>query len=1054
MEENYTIFNGELLSRKLNNFNIDDIPNWIDKIKIINGWKKSIEQHDLNKTKEKQLQGVFFTDFFCRVLGYKTQIGRNEWNFIQEQKTKADATTPDGVLGFFNNKDKNNKDVRVVIELKDVLTNLDTKQKGRDNNISPVGQAFSYPPKFGDECKWVIVSNFKEIRLYRSTNEMEYETFEVTKLVNIEEFKRFYYLLNSKNLICKNNDSVTDSLYNSKVEKLKNITNKFYKEYKEVRLKLFKGMKENNPLVDELILFEKAQKLMDRFIFICFCENKDLLPKSTFKNVLTTARKSFDPSDDKIWIQLKGLFHAIDKGNPPMNINRFNGGLFAVDTILDQLRIPDELFTGLEEISLYYFDASLDVNILGHIFEQNIGDIEEIKSEIKGENINKKEGKRKKDGIFYTPEYVTNYIVSKCIGDWLAKKRKELGEDKLPVIPEGKEGYVPKISGKRQKLTARQVALEKHRIFWVRYGEVLSNIKILDPACGSGAFLNAAFDYLLNEANRVNEKHIEITQTASLFDLTSSILKNNLYGVDLNEESVEITKLSLWLKTANKRDPLTSLDKNIFCGNSLISDENIGGKKAFKWNEVFKEIIDNGGFDIIIGNPPYGAKLTDLEKKYLSENYKTTQYNYDTYKFFLELSGRLSKKDGYIGLITPNTYFVLEKSNLLREYLFDNFKLVQLIEVYKVFPDAIVEPIISIYINEKPVINDKFDVICVPREVKLNNNFIYAGVKTSFSQTDLKRNSGYLFNYHETEIEKNICEKIIKKSQPLIEYLNVTTGIKPYQTNKGIPQQTKEIVKTKPFNGFEKLDSTWKPYMKGENIDKYVQKWDGEYIKYGKWIAEPRNPEIFEKEKIFIRQTSDTLIATYDDTGKIGKNTLHCIHKKKNMSNINLKFILGLINSKLLNWIFQHDNFHIVGKPLAETKVTYVNRLPIIYPEDTTLYTIKVDMLLEKNQERYDIIKKFVKFIEVTYLPTKVSNKLWDFYNLEYIDFVKELKKQKVKLNEMQKFELSVIFNKQKEEIKIIDLEINNINNELDMLIYKLYGLSDDEIKIIDTKSK
>lgn len=1044
--EHKVIFNKKILNNKLNNLKIEDIPNWVDRIKKINGWKKSIENSNINKTKEKHLQGLFFQNFFCEVLGYTNSIGNDNWTFFQEHKTKADSTVPDGILGFFNNK---KKDIRVVIELKDALTNLDEKQRGRDNKLSPVEQAFSYAPKCGGKCKWVIISNFKEIRLYNASNALEYEKFEITQLTNTKEFIKFFYLLNLENLINLNGKSIIDNLYESNMEQSKNISNSFYQEYKQTRLNLFKDMRKYNPLVQELIVFEKAQKLMDRFIFICFCEDTQLLPENTFKNVLVNARNSFDPTNTKIWTQLKGLFIAIDKGNPPMNINRFNGGLFANDNILDNLYIPDDLFDNLEKISEYDFDTDLNVNILGHIFEHSIGDIEDIKSEIRGDKIEKKEGKRKKDGIFYTPEYVTNYIVEKCIGNWLNRKKKELGEDSLPVIPEGEEGYMPKLKGIRQKFTPRQLALEKHRQFWIKYGEFLSNVKILDPACGSGAFLNAAFDYLLSEGKKVNEAHCEITGTNSLLDLTSSILKNNLYGVDLNQESVEITKLSLWLKTANKHDPLTSLDENILCGNSLIDDISIAGDRAFNWNEKFKDVMDNGGFDIIVGNPPYGAKLNDLDKKYLTKHYSTTQYNFDTYKFFFELSGKLCKDKGYIGFITPNTYFVLEKSNLLREFLFDNYKLEELVELYDVFPDAVVEPIISIYLKEKAFLQEKFDVICVPRNIKLTSNFIYQGIKTKFSYADLKSKEGYIFNYHETNIEKRICEKIDKISKPLSDYLNVSAGVKPYETNKGYPKQTKEIVKSKPYNGYEKKDDTWIPYMKGENIDKYIDKWNGEYIKYGECLAAPRNPKMFFDKKIFIRQTSDTLIATYDDTGKIGKNTLHCIYPKDTIPNINLKFILGLINSKLLNWKFQHDNFHIVGKPLAETKVIYVNRLPIIIPDDTSKYVKNVDLLLDKNQEKYYKIKFFMTFIYDNYSPKKLSNRLWEFYSLEYKEFICELEKQKVKLTETQKFELMSLFNNQKKSIQELESEINRIDNNLNELIYKLYELTDDEIEII-----
>lgn len=1047
---NKEIFNKRIFEGKLKNFNLKEIDQYEEKLKILNSWKYSIDNSDLNRTKEKQLQGKFLLDFFCKILNYKSMIGRDSWSFIQEEKTKADATMPDGVLGFFS---KFYTDVRVVIELKDANTNLDEKQSNR-RNYSPVEQAFSYAPKFGGKCRWVIVSNFKEIRLYNSRNALEYEKFEITNLNNEYEFKRFFYLLNYNNLINSTTDSVIDNLYKDNDENIKNITKVFYEEYKNTRLNLFKGIKENND-INELILFEKTQKLMDRFIFICFCEDKELLPRNTFKNVITTARNSFEPSDTKVFTQLKGLFKAINIGNPSMNINKFNGGLFADDDILDKLYIPDDLFNSLEDISEYDFDTDLNVNILGHIFEQSISDIEDIKNEIEHLDVSSKDSKRKKDGIFYTPEYVTNYIVEECIGAWLRDRRKELGEDKLPQISNIDNDINRKLNLRIKKKGKNKIdeAINKHIVFWQNYANVLSNIKILDPACGSGAFLNAAFDYLYKEGERVNRELLRLNNgQIYMFDLDKNILKNNLYGIDLNEESVELTKLSLWLKTANKREPLTSLDGNIICANSLIEDYNIVGEKAINWESSFASFNANEGFDIIIGNPPYGAKLTDKEKKYLDIAYKTTQYNYDTYKFFIELSFRLCKSNGYVGLITPNTYLILEKSNLLRDFLFDNYRLRKLIEIYNVFPDAIVEPIISIFQKSKAYLNEKFEVICVPRNVELSHNFAEYGTKNVFTQSELKSKHGYLFNYHETKIEKEISDKLDKISKPLADYLNVTTGIKPYQTNKGNPKQTKEVVKNKPFNGFEKVDDTWLPYMKGENIDRYTDKWNGEYIKYGEWLAEPRNDEIFKNEKIFIRQTSDRLIATFDNEGKIGKNTLHCIYRKDTQPDINLKVILGLINSKLLNWKFQHDNFHIVGKPLAETKVIYINRLPIVYPKNIKEFLSIVDNLLIENKKRFDEIKNFVKFIECRYSPKKISNKLLDFYKLEYSLFINELNRQKVKLTENEKFELFSLFNNEKEKISALDSKIDKLEKDLNKLVYDLYKLTDEEINIIEGK--
>lgn len=434
--------------------------------------------------------------------------------------------------------------------------------------------------------------------------------------------------------------SKIDEVLDDSALKQENIAKEFYNEYKTYRTELFKHIKGKNPDKDGLLLFEKTQKIMDRFIFVCFCEDCGLLPENTVRKAVQAANGSY-AFGDNIWREMKGLFHAIDKGSPKHNINKFNGGLFSGDPILDSLEIGDDILRKLAKISDYDFDSDLNVNILGHIFEQSISDIEEIKAEIRGEEINRKKGKRKKDGIFYTPEFITEYIVENAVGGWLKDRRKEMGEQDLPEYEHLKTKK------------SRNEKIQQHIDFWQKHLDILKNIKILDPACGSGAFLVQAFDYLRSEGMKVNEKldelrfelqsdnnqkekpvedkameyqHRRWAKSAAyaytpgqleFFDWSVHILQNYLFGVDLNRESVEITKLSLWLMTADKQHELTYLDDNIKCGNSLIDDREVAGDLAFRWEEEFPEIMKGGGFDVVIGNPPYGSPLDSEQKNNL-----------------------------------------------------------------------------------------------------------------------------------------------------------------------------------------------------------------------------------------------------------------------------------------------------------------------------------------------------------------------------------------------------------------------------------------------------
>jgi hypothetical protein len=959
------------------------------------------------------------------------------------------------------------------VELKDARTPLDKKQN-RSSHLTPVEQAFSYANKNGSKCGWVIVSNFVETRLYKSNSSLEYEVFDLKKMDSEEEFIRFYYLLCKENLISNEGKSLIDSLYQENEEMGVAISNDFYQTYKTIRNDLYSCLKKLNPNKDVITLFTKTQKIMDRFTFICFCEDCGLLPQNVYKNLVESVmNNNYSFAQNKIWAEngLKGLFKSIDQGNPPMKINKYNGGLFKEDDELDLLVISDEVLESFLQLSAYDFNSDLNVNILGQIFEQSISDVEQIKNEING-NIQVGKGKQKEDGIFYTPYYVTRYIVEQTVGEFLNNKKQQLKKtifktgafearikrdstNRINVISISSWVEVP---DKKENMTEdedmyRRAVMVLHEKYWSLYEDELRNIKICDPACGSGAFLNQCFDYLHEEMNFVLDMKWQFNEgQQTLFDIDKQILQNNLFGVDINPESVEITKLSLWLKTAKNNQTLASLDDNIKCGNSMISDSDVVSN-ALIWEKVFPKVFENGGFDIVIGNPPYGATLDQSQKDYLTEKYCTTEYNFDTYKTFFEVGVNILKENGYLGYITPNTFFTLELgANKLRKFLFDSNTLCRIVEVYNVFPTAIVEPVITVLKKHRPM-NEAFTSICVPRKTRLTSTFLNEGVEREFVQSDLKKDEQYIFNYRSSREDQEICEGM-KQFARLDTMFGVMTGAKPYQVGKGTPSQTKAIVTDKPFTGYEKLDDSWLPYMRGRMIEKYVNKWKGckEYIKYGEWLAEPRTESVFKGKKLLVRQTGDSLIATYDE-GNVSNNTLHSIYLMESNRVASLYYLLGIINSKLLNWYYQIENYLEIGKPMAEVKGIYLKKLPIAIGTKEQIQYVEeaVASLLDLCQSRYDKKYSFIHYIQKTYEPKKITEKMEDFELLSYKDFVDELKKQKVKLTELQKMELLEIFDDKKETVMKIDLKIKAIQKDLDFMIFDIYKIKEDVIhRIMD----
>ncbi len=716
----FSLFNRQLIEMELANFTLSEVPDLDVKKDIIKNWNSK----DLSAFTETGIDGEFFNDFFTIVLDYQKQTGPSEiFNIAPKRKVPFGGDFPDASIGFMTTKilkDKTllSKSVHGVVELKNYDTDLDKKQTRKGLNLTPVEQAFKGATKFED-CRWIIVSNYKEIRLYPKGSELKYEQFYLKDLLKENIFKKLYFLLNVKNLIKRKGNSTIDDLYKKNLENPRDITDKFYENYKKFRILLFNHLLENNNKLfkeefDEFVLLEKVQKILDRVIFIAFCRDHGLLPYDFYEKVYT--------SYTGVWNSLLLAFETVNKGytnkKTGIEINEFNGGLFAEDKLLSKLIVSDDIMQVLRDSLISYnFKSQLNINILGYIFEQSISDIDEIKKyyrEKRAESIdseryeiepldldsilidaksksNDKTSRQKKkrvyEGIFYTPIYITKYITNSAIERWMEIQKWLILRDMNFDLD-----YLEKDSTAEEKVEFCTKLLEK-----------LKNIKILDPACGSGAFLLQAFNILMKLGKDLNDKIRALTSKGVFADISSfaiawakDILKQNLYGVDINFESVEITKLSLWLKTANKKEPLTFLEDNIKQGNSIIEDNTLT-PLGFYWKDYFPNIIKNNGeemgFDIIIGNPPYDVlseKETGLDNiselnKYFKKHAVMKHAMYqksNLYKLFTIRGASLLKENGIFSFIVPMSIMGDKEANTVRKYLFKNFD----INYFEAFP--------------------------------------------------------------------------------------------------------------------------------------------------------------------------------------------------------------------------------------------------------------------------------------------------------------------------------------------------------------------------------
>ena len=966
-------------------------------------------QEILRSIKEEEYQTGFLQDLFVNVLGYTLKPAKG-FNLTREKKNETDSKKADGAIWL-------NEEVIGVIELKDHKT-TDLKKVEL--------QAFQYKSQ-NKAARYVIISNFEKLRLYidNATEHREWNLFTLTET----DFEELYCCLAWTQV----QKGIAIQMKKASVSEEKNVTETLYKDYSSFKRELFEDILKNNPAQEgdekewQLLLYKKTQKLLDRLLFIFFAEDGGLLPPNLMLQILNEWKKIKDLDIDiSLYQRIKQYFGYLDVGNLNKDIFAYNGGLFRTDKVLDDLIISDEfLHKHTRKLSGYNFKSDVDVNILGHIFEHSLSEIEEVTQRIMGVEMDGSKSKRRKDGVFYTPPYITKYIVENTVGKLCAEKKQEMGIEE-------KEYFSDK---KRQKQTKLHL-LEKLR----NYREWLLQITILDPACGSGAFLNAALSFLMDEHRLIDEMEAKVAGSTIVFqDIENSILENNLFGVDINEESVEIAQLALWLRTAKPQRKLSSLSENIKCGNSLISDPAIAGDKAFDWEKEFPQVFAKGGFDVVIGNPPYGADLSKEQKKYLETRFDTFEYQVNTYVVFYERGLNLLKEYGILGYITPATFTTQYYYKKLRNFI-QNYKMLNISRyMYEVFPDANIGDTISLILrndtnNKESIdlsvyqsVNDRMDII-VEYQMFINNDGTY-----NFSNTNFQLNKLYI------------------NTLPLDEIANVIVGIKAYQKGKGIPKQTDEVVKNKIYTSNYRVDDSFIQCVNGRDFYSYTFLMEPEmYLSYGLWLAEPRNSApFFDDEKIILRQTADCLIATLDTHKRINLNNVYNVGLLNN--NYSLKYILAILNSKLMEYLYRNivqEN----GRVFPEVKKAVLGKIPIKNMQfaEQQLFVQSVDDILAINEKLRSKRTRFLRRLSENIEGIKITGALSTFDQLEFADFLKELKKQKITLKLIQQDEWEEYFNDYRSACHQLSEQITETDKEIDLRVYKLYGLTYDEVLIVD----
>jgi hypothetical protein len=1013
-------------------------------------------QENIRNSKEEQYQGEFLIDLFVNILGYTKNPNPN-FNLTTEFKNIKDSKKADGAIII-------NAIVKAVIELKGTNTTDLNKIES---------QAFGYKNN-QHECVYVITSNFEKLRFYidNAIDHIEFNLFTLTE----KEFELMYLCLSFESI----EKGIPKKLKDESLSQEDIITKKLYQDYSLFKRELHQNLISLNKQFDSLTLFKKSQKLLDRYLFLFFAEDRQLLPPNSVRLILNDW-KELQVRDVEIplYDRFKKYFGYLNTGfkGKRYDVFAYNGGLFKTDEVLDNVIIDDDLlYKHTLKLSEYDFASEVDVNILGHIFENSLNELEEVKAQLEGTEIDKTKTKRKKDGVFYTPKYITKYIIDNTVGKLCTEKKAELN-----IL---EEEYTT--DKKRQKKAVQELA-EK----LTSYRTWLLQLKICDPACGSGAFLNQALDFLINEHSYVDELQAKLFGDALILsDIENSILENNLFGVDLNEESVEIARLSLWLRTARPNRKLNDLNNNIKCGNSLIDDPEIAGEKAFNWfmefpqvfsntTDINEELLDiqqqvkpnylklikektleaqskaeqaielskesleitkqvyvyaqkleaveeskakykikikNKGFDVIIGNPPY-LSLTKNNTELRTLNYYIREYesiktanSKNLYTLFNEKAISLIKEDGLVSFIIPEGFLktrsyedCVNKMNrngaIIKATYFEDW----------VFEDATTGSLIFEFIKN----------ISVNKEVEV-----------------------FLMNK-----QKNVLKVILNKNVILEKYnkLKFPTISDICDTFKGMAVKNRE-----EYIFTEKKELPHK-FLLGNCIDRYVLK-NEFYCDYNKLtiVGGTKNIEKYNiSPRILIRRTGNFLCCILLSEPALTESTLYsCSLKAKG---IDIYYLLAILNSKILTYIVRQNMItNEQAFPQILMSDIQLLKIPIIEHKEQLPLKVKAINILTLRKDLHELSGKFQRSIQREFNIKDLPVKLRNWHLLTYSNFIKELEKKKVNLSLTQKAEWEEYYKQELQKAIALRTQIENTDTTIDQMVYQLYGLTEDEIGVVE----
>ncbi len=1060
------LFNRKTLNR---NIEVGAIP--AQHLAILQAWADLVGSGRVYALKETALHGQFASKIIEGVLGYHGPTGGAEYTLATEQGILQGSV--DLALGRFGGK---TPEILAPFELKGAKTkDLDAIMPGR--NKTPVQQAWEYAMN-ARGVKWVLVSNMIELRLYGfGEGTTAYEAFQLDRLTDPQEYARFMLLLSAEKLL---SGHTLDLLKQSRAED-RDITDSLYQDYKALRLELLGAVQTASPDIAPLSAIAVAQKILDRVLFIAFAEDTGLLPRSTLSQAFIT-RDHYNPRP--IWDNFLGLFNAIDKGSEALKIPRYNGGLFRQDDTINAVILPDAVCEGFKTLGEYDFASEVSVTVLGHIFEQSIADVERLQAQARGEETEEvratgTNGRRKRDGVVYTPDYIARFIVAETLG-------RHLEEAFEAILRAHAKAGVDLADYAAIQWRRKSAELEA----WQAYRDRLKSLRIVDPACGSGVFLIMAFDFLKAELTRVNDKIKDLLPKAEHYgDLLeyvpdSDILTNNLFGVDVNVESVEIAKLSLWIKTARRGKVLDGLDSSLRVGDSLIEDSNFAYlDHAFTWETAFPGVFAEGGFDVVLGNPPY-VRMEFLKtlKPYLETRYEVVSDRADLYCYFYERGLRLLKSGGRLGFISSNTFFKTGSGKPLREYLLREATLEGVVDFgdLQIFEGVTTYPAILTMKRGAASKGHELRFWKLNALPEVNFQAVWEKVAGPYPQAALGAGSWELENPALRALRDKIMmgRKTLKEVygapfRGIVTGLNKAFVIDNVNKERLCAQDPRSAELLKPFLEGKDLKrwraeprALWLIYIPKNRIaiDDYpaIRDWllqfkvdlEGRATKQ-EWFELQQAQEAyaphFAAPKISYPHFNDTRNFLFEPQGAFSNDKSYLISSDD-------KALLGLLNSRVLWFILSAMSPPVRGG-FHELRVQYVEKLPVPTWNDTARAELAAlsDQASKAARRRLSLQTAMTRRIPDLCPPErahKLTTRLQEWWTLpDFAAFRAEIKKvfkADVPLAERSAWEDWI--SRDRAEIARLSAEIAKVEAQIDDIVYGLFGLTADEISLLESE--